>query len=152
VGSSDPTNRAYADKVERLIAELGLTERVHWTGYASPTQVSAALLATDVCVLPYRDGVSFRRGTLLACLAHGRAIVTTRPKVPLPQVQDRKIVLLVEPQDPEGLAHAVTQVSTDPDLRTQLQRGARTLAAEFTWESIAHRTAAVLDSLIRDSQ
>ncbi len=152
VGSSDPTNREYAEKVRRLIADLSLTERVHWTGYTSPAEISAALLATDVCVLPYRDGVSFRRGTLLACLAHGRAVITTRPTVPLPEIQDGSNVLLIEPRDPEGLARAAAQLSTDPDLQARLQRGARTLAAEFSWETIARRTAAVCDGLIRGSQ
>ena len=141
-GSSDPTNRAYAERVEGLIAGWGLQERVHWTGYTRPEEVSARLLATDVCVLPYRDGVSFRRGTLHACLAHGRALITTRPAVPLPEVQNGENMLLVEPRDPEGLAEAVTRVATDPALRVRLEAGAAVLAAEFTWEHIARQTAA----------
>ncbi len=35
VGSSDPTNAAYLQKVERLIGEQGLGDRVHWTGFTS---------------------------------------------------------------------------------------------------------------------
>ena len=142
VGSSDPTNRAYAERVERLIGELGLGDRVHWTGYTDPQAVSAGLLATDLCVLPYRDGVSFRRGTLMACLAHGRAIVTTRPSVPLPQVREGVNMLLVEPSDPQGLAEAIRRAAADPALRARLERGATALAAEFSWERIARRTAA----------
>jgi glycosyltransferase involved in cell wall biosynthesis len=152
IGTSDPTNRAYAEKIDRLIADLALTPRVHWTGYASPEQVSAALLATDACVLPYRDGVSFRRGSLLACLAHGRAIVTTYPSVPLPQVRDGKTMLLVEPRDPAGLAQAVTRLALSPELRTRLEAEAASLAAEFTWERIARRTTAVFDGLTGGGQ
>ncbi|HIP87534.1 MAG TPA: glycosyltransferase [Anaerolineales bacterium] len=142
VGSSDPTNRAYAERIEGLIGELGLTDRVHWTGYTDPQAVSAGLLATDLCVLPYRDGVSFRRGTLMACLAHGRAIVTTCPAVPLPQVREGKNMLLVDPNDPQGLAEAIRQAAADPALRARLEKGAIALAAEFSWERIARRTAA----------
>lgn len=141
VGSSDPTNQAYADYIERLIAELGLAQRVRWTGYTRPEEVSAALLATDVCVLPYRDGVSFRRGTLHACLAHGRAIVTTRPALPLQQVRDGENMLLVAPRDPQALADGVMRLAADPALRARLEEGARALAAEFTWERIARQTA-----------
>lgn len=148
VGSSDPTNRAFAARVEQLIANLGLSERVHWTGYASSEQVSAALLATDLCVLPYRDGVSWRRGTLLACLAHGRAIVTTQPAVPLPEVRNGGNMLLVEPQQPLELARAASRLAADPRLRARLEAEAETLAAEFTWEQIARRTAALFGSLI----
>jgi glycosyltransferase involved in cell wall biosynthesis len=147
VGSSDPTNRAYAERVESLIAKLGLEERVHWTGYSYPEAVSAGLLAADVCVLPYRDGVSFRRGTLHACLTHGRAIVTTRPAVPLPEARDGENMLLAEPRNPEGLAEAVTRLASDPALRERLEAGAVALAAEFAWERIARQTAALFKRL-----
>ncbi len=147
VGSSDPTNRAYAERVERLVVELNLGERVHWTGYVGPEGVSASLLATDVCVLPYRDGVSFRRGTLHACLAHGRAIVTTRPAVPLPNTRDGENMLLAAPRDPEGLTEAVMRLASVPELRARLEAGAAALAAEFTWERIARQTAALFGRL-----
>ncbi len=146
-GSSDPTNRAYAEKVETLIARLGIAERVRWTGYLNPEQVSAGLLATDVCVLPYRDGVSFRRGTLHACLALGRAIVTTHPAVALPETRDGENMLLLEPRTPEALADATARLAADPTLREQLGTGAQALAAEFTWERIARKTAALFRRL-----
>jgi glycosyltransferase involved in cell wall biosynthesis len=152
VGSSDPTNRAYAKRVEQLIADLGLEERVHRTGYANSEQISAALLATDLCVLPYRDGVSLRRGTLLACLAHGRAIVTTRPAVPLSEVRNGENMLLVEPQSPSDLAQAVRRLANDPRLRARLEARTRDLATEFTWDVIARRSAAFFASLIVDRQ
>ncbi|MCS7178113.1 MAG: glycosyltransferase family 4 protein [Anaerolineae bacterium] len=144
VGTSDPTNRAYAAFIDGLIAELGLTERVHWTGYTDPPSVSAGLLATDVCILPYRDGVSFRRGTLHACLAHGRAIVTTCPAVPLPEVRDGENMLLVPSRDADALAEAVLRLWRDPALRARLEAGARALATDFSWDRIARQTVAFL--------
>lgn len=147
VGTSDPTNRAYAALIDGLIAELGLAERVHWTGYTDPQAVSAGLLATDVCVLPYRDGVSFRRGTLHACLTHGRAIVTTHPAVPLPEVRDGENMLLVPPRDARALTEAILRVWRDPALRARLEEGARALAANFSWDRIARQTAAFVDCL-----
>ncbi len=151
-GTSDPTNLAYAERIDRLIAELDLADRVHWTGYLSPTQVSAALLATDVCVLPYRDGVSLRRGSLLACLAHGRAIVTTRPSVPLAWIRNGENMLLVEAGASSALAQAVIRLADDSRMRARLESGARDLAAEFTWERIARRTAAVFSRLLRNKR
>ncbi len=152
VGTSDPTNRAYAERVRALIAELGLADRVHWTGYTDPPSVSAGLLATDICVLPYRDGVSFRRGTLHACLAHGRAIVTTWPALPLPEVRDRENMRLVPPRDPRALAAAVVEIHRNPDLRVRLERGAQALAAEFSWERIARRTASFLEQILTEHE
>jgi glycosyltransferase involved in cell wall biosynthesis len=147
VGTSDPTNRLYAEQVDALINELGIGERVHWTGYTNPEQVSKGLLATDVCLLPYRDGVSFRRGTLHACLAHGRAIVTTHPSTPIPEVHDEWNMLLAQPRDPEDLARAVARVVSEPELRARMENGATALAASFSWERIARQTAAFFGRL-----
>ncbi len=140
VGSSDPTNRAYADHVQNLIQALGIENRVRWTGYVTPDQVSAALLSADVVVLPYRDGLSFRRGSLHAALAHGCAIVSTTPRVSLPELRDGENVLLVAPDDPAATGQAVLRLQQDAALRRQIGQGARKLAQQFTWAHIARRT------------
>jgi len=140
VGSSDPTNQAYAQQIESLIDELGLTERVRWTGYVAQEQVSAALLSADAVVLPYRDGISFRRGSLHAALAHGCPIISTFPAVRLPELVQCKNVLLVPPDDPDALSRAVQRLHDDPELGRRIGRGAAALARQFTWERIAERT------------
>ncbi|MCI0477233.1 MAG: glycosyltransferase family 4 protein, partial [Anaerolineales bacterium] len=81
VGASDPTNAAYLAKVKSEIGDLGLGNRVLWTDYTPPEIVTANFRAADLCVLPYRDGASYRRGTLMAALAHGCAIITTMARV-----------------------------------------------------------------------
>jgi glycosyltransferase involved in cell wall biosynthesis len=140
VGSSDPTNQAYADHIQALIAELGLDERVRWTGYVPNEQVSAALLSADAVLLPYRDGISFRRGSLHAALAHGCPIVSTTPVVPLPELVDGENVLLVPPDDPDALSRAALRLHHDPKLKERIGRGAAALSRLFTWAHIAQRT------------
>jgi hypothetical protein len=49
-------------------------------------RVSTFLHAADLMVMPYRDGVSLRRGTLMAVLAHGRPLLTTTPPIPTPEL------------------------------------------------------------------
>jgi glycosyltransferase involved in cell wall biosynthesis len=147
VGSSDATNRAYAERMSALIDQLNLTERVLYTGYVPAAEVSAAFAATDLCVLPYADGISFHHGTLMAALAHARPIVSTRPPLALPELVHGENVWLVPPNDPERLAAAITTLTQAPEHRQRLARGAATLATEFTWERIAARTAALFSTL-----
>lgn len=147
VGSSDATNRAYADRMTALTAELGLSDRVHYTGYVSPAEVSAAFAALDLCVLPYADGISFHHGTLMAALAHSQPIVSTRPPIELPELVHGENVWLVPPADPHALGAAISSLSADPEARQRLARGAARLAGAFTWERIASRTADLFESL-----
>ena len=147
VGASDSTNAAYLEKVKQLIERLGLTERVRWTGYVSEAEVSAYLLASDVCVLPYRDGASFRRGSLMAALAHALPIVTTaevETYVPptalkIPRLVHKENAWLAPPDDPSALATAVQTLMGDPALRQRLSAGAARLAEAFQWSDIAAR-------------
>ncbi len=146
VGSSDPTNQAYLAHVEQLINELGVADRVQWTGFTASEQVSANLLAADCAVLPYREGASLRHGSLMAALAHNLPIVTTRPSEsvsqaggPFPLLSHNISALLVSPDDPLALAQAVTQVMEDPALQARLSKASAELSRQFEWGTIAQR-------------
>ena len=147
LGSSDPTNVAYAQRVEGLIESLGLSERIQWTGFTSNEEVSANLMAGDLCLLPYRDGASFRRGSFMAALAHGRPIVSTVPRVAVRELADGENIALAPPDDVEELAARVEALITDPQLRERLGRGAKALSRMFEWDVIARRTMEVYHDL-----
>ncbi len=146
-GSSDATNQAYADRIDALISRLGVQDLVLWTGYTSAQEVSANLLSADACLLPYRDGASFRRGSFMAALAHGLPIITTTPAVDLHQLRHRRNVYLAPPAAPVAYGEAVATLREDSALRERLAAGASALAQEFGWESIATLTAGVFADL-----
>lgn len=161
-GASDPTNIAYAKYLADLEVSLGLTPapqpseslktseiypRILRTGFIDEAGVSAALKTCSCLALPYRDGVSFRRGTLLAALAHGCAVVSTQPRIPLPQVIDAQNMLLVPPDDPTALAQAIRRVLSDPALCQTLQQGSLALSQQFQWGTIAQKTLACFSNL-----
>ncbi len=152
VGSSDPSNLRYAEHIQGLIDELGLQERVLSTGFVPEPEVSASLLASDICVLPYRDGVSLRRGTFMAALAHGLPIVSTRypvakAHIPNPaehwhpsELRGGSNILLVPPDDEALLADAISRLIASPRLREHLGQEARALSGRFSWPQIARQT------------
>ena len=148
-GSSDPTNAKYAAEVERVIKSLGVKDSVIATGYLEPSAVSRALSVCDVMVLPYVDGASLRRGSLLAAIAHGKAIVTTEPRYPIVGLKQNESAVFVAPSDSRSLANAVQQVLQNEALRTRLQFGASEAAPLYTWDRIAAQTVGVFDSVLR---
>jgi glycosyltransferase involved in cell wall biosynthesis len=153
VGASDPTNVAYLARVKGLVEELDLREYIAWTGFLPAQAVSAYLLAADAAVLPYRDGASFRRGSLMAALAHGVPIVTTEPvqryEAPgFPVLIDGVSARLVPPDDPEAVADAVRGLISRRQLRLKLGQGGRSLTQLFTWDRIAAQTVRIYDELL----
>jgi glycosyltransferase involved in cell wall biosynthesis len=150
MGSSDPTNAEYAAQVDRLIEVLGLKDHVIATGYLDSIGVSRALLACDVMALPYLDGASLRRGSLMAAIAHGRAIVTTMPQYPIGGLTHDRSALFVPPNDPISLANAIRQTLIDPERRARLERGASEAAKLYTWDRIAAQTIEVYRSVISE--
>jgi len=139
-GTSDATNAAFSAEIEKLIARYDLSDRILHTGFVDAPEVSAHLMACDAVVLPYRDGVSFRRGSFMAALAHGCPVITTHPATPLPELRDGVNVRLVPPESATALVLAVTELLDAPELRARLGLGARELSALFSWETIAKRT------------
>lgn len=144
LGHSDPTNVAYARRIKGQVSEMDIDGSIRWTGQLSPADTSRALQSLDACVLPYEDGASFRRGTLMAALAHGLPIITTRPSrrpgAAGPGLSDRENCLLVPPGDVGALAEAIEELANSPSLRERLARGALDLSKQFTWERIARKT------------
>ncbi|MDX1522866.1 MAG: glycosyltransferase family 4 protein [Anaerolineae bacterium] len=151
VGHADPTNLAYAQRVQALIEQHHLTEVVHRTGYINLSDISANLLAADVVVMPYRDGVSFRRTTLIAALRHGRPVVSTIPADPglIPEIRPGENMLLAHPQDAFALAEKIAPLADDARLRQTLATGAEALGYLFEWHKIAQETAALYRQVTR---
>lgn len=149
-GSSDAANTgAFLESLRGLIAALGVEQRVHWTGFLADDQrVSTYLHAAQIMVMPYRDGASLRRGTLMAALAHGRPLVTTQPTTPVPELAHGQNVWLTPAADPAALAGAITTLAADGALRDRLGAAAARLGRAFTWDKIGERTAVFYQELL----
>jgi len=149
-GSSDPTNQAYEAELHMSIASAGLNDTVTFTGFLPDGEVSALLHTADAVALPFLDGASLRRGSLMAALQAGCAIVTTTPAVPTPGFTDGDTMMLVPSGDSAALAAALQQVLTNPALRETLQSGARSLSHQFEWPAIAASVASFCESVNAD--
>lgn len=150
-GVNDPTNRMTEDAVDRQCEAMGLTAFVRKTGRLPAAAVAAALAASDVCLLPYHDGASPRRGSLLAALAQGIPVVTTTPAPGvydgLPPFRNGEVARCVPAGDARAIAAGVRAILRDDALAARLRVGAATYAARFAWPVIAARTLALYETL-----
>ncbi|MFN8524808.1 MAG: glycosyltransferase [Chloroflexota bacterium] len=142
-GASDPTDRATSDRLSAALAALGLSDLTYRSGFVEAPALSVLLGACDVMALPFEDGASLRRGSLMAALAHGLPIVTTQPADASSTLVHARNALLVPAGDSVALGTALERLIGEPSTRAALSQGALELAREFDWDTIAARTANV---------
>lgn len=155
IGASDPANIAYADEIDSRIEHMGIGPYIHWTGFVNDDEVSAYLHAADAIVLPFRDGASYRRGSLMAAIHHGCSIITTAPKVDVPTFVDGENMLLVYQEiidaDVPPYVHVTPQILRlyrNPALRKRLAQGARDLSKSFDWDYITAAYLALFERIL----
>jgi glycosyltransferase involved in cell wall biosynthesis len=140
IGGLWPGAERYYEQLRALATAYQLDRWVHWIGYCPAEEVSAYLLASDLCVLPYDDGISSRRGSLMAALAHRVPVISTHPSIPSAYFKDGENVSLVPPRHPEALRDRILELMRAPQSKACLgQNGARLLQV-FSWPRIGQQT------------
>lgn len=138
---------ANADEVRTLFPKAPRGGRVRHTGYLPPEDVSQHLLALDVMLAPFVDGISCRRTSAIAAMAHGLPLVTTRGHLTDP-IFDGSPMVLVPAHDREGFAQAATDLAMDCERQDELSRRTRAFFDQhFAWKIIAERLIASTDVL-----
>lgn len=137
-GTSDYT---YLEKLKDICRTVGVNDQVSWLGYCKDEFASIYLYASDICVLPFNDGVRLNNSSFAVAASHGLPIVTTRgEKLEAPFINNEN-VKLCPPKNPKLLAAAIDELIHDPDLRQKLSNGSKKLADEFfSWDRVLDST------------
>lgn len=120
---------------------------VHNTGRLEADELSLHLWASDLVLLPFSDGVSTRRGTLMAALAHGRPVLGLRGRNTDAVFADAPDAVVLTPAgDPDAFSRAAVELSCDPGrLRAIGDAGRRLYESRFDWPVLAKGVAQVLE-------
>jgi len=111
-------------------------------GPSPAEEVSRRFAAMDIYLVPYLDGLSTRRTTLMAALQHGIATVGTRGPLTdsLLAQEDGRAFLLADVAAPEMFSTHVLRLATKMELRKQIaEEGASLYAREFAWQKIVEK-------------
>ena len=78
IGTEDNNHFSdYHKQVWKWIKQSNLKDCIEVTGYLSGEDVSREIKKSNMATLFYEDGLTLRRGSFLACLAHGIPIITS---------------------------------------------------------------------------
>jgi len=107
-----------------------LAQRVHATGIQSSQDLSRHISACHLMLQPYQDGVSGRRTSTMALLAHGAAVVSTIGKATESCWTESGAVKLVKPADIDAMVEVTRSLLDDADARCRLAAAAKALYDE----------------------
>lgn len=119
---------------------LPVNDRVICTGYVEPVQASRFLFCADLCLAPYIDGVSARRGSMMAAMAHGVPIVSTRGRLTDSPIFAESPLILTDVGDEVGFVAEAERLASDGAARRAIGGALRTFyEAHFSWPVISAR-------------
>ena len=131
----------------QLVAQLELSERVHFLGYRR--DVSELMRAVDFFVFPSRYepfGL-----VVIEAMASGLPVITATTTGAAELITPESGVVLSDSEDSQGLAQAMSSLKSDAELRQRMGQAARSIAEQHSWTSMAQRYVDVFEGLERQS-
>ena len=120
------------DRHQELARKAGVAERVHFLGLVDAGTLRACYQSCDLFVMP-SAGEGFGI-VYLEAMQYAKAVVAAHAGATPEVVLDGITGLLVQYGNVQQLAHALTRLCLEPELRTQLgQAGSRRLQEKFTF-------------------
>lgn len=136
---------AYLGELTSLAAQLGLQDRVVFTGMRS--DIERILAELSISVMPsLSEGLS---NALLESMAAGLPVVATRVGGTAEAVQDGENGFLVPPGDPQAIAQVVGRLLDAPALGERIGDAARrSIAARYSMTRVVESTSLIYEALL----
>jgi glycogen synthase len=136
---------AEGESLRMRASELGIADRVKFLGPVGREELPRMLAGARVFALPSRSepfGIA-----LLEAMAAGVPSVATRSGGVVEFARDGETALLVDVDDSENLASAISALATNTDLRARLSAEGRRTAWRLSWSAITEQYEALYNSL-----
>jgi glycosyltransferase involved in cell wall biosynthesis len=139
------------EQLRRRIAELGLSAAVEFPGFIDRRQLISFLSSHHILVMPSRME-SFGVAALEASASARPVIATNVGGIP-EVVRDGETGVLVEPENADALAAAITQLAGDRDKMKRLGLAGYEFVKEtYRWERNLDQMCDLYDRLIHDAK
>lgn len=124
------------DQLQQMARELGIGDKLHFTGWVDYEEVPGYLAATDICVVPDPSSVYNDRSTIVKMMEYmAQAKPVVAFDLPEHRVTAGNTALYAQPNDEREFAQQLLRLMDDADLRRQLgAAGQQRLIDNFTWE------------------
>jgi glycosyltransferase involved in cell wall biosynthesis len=142
-------DREIAQMAPAMVAELGLADRVTFTGRLPREDLVRTYNEAEVMVSPsLYEGFGLPAAEAMAC---GTPVVATTAGAFPEVIADGETGVLVPPGDAPALAEAIQSLLLDPARRGRMgTAGAERIRREFSWRVCAEKTAALYEEVLAE--
>lgn len=131
-----------------LADELGVRDRIRFTGRVAYESVPAYVTASDVCVAPFirdrNDTIGLSPLKVYEYMGCGKPVVASDIAGVRELLERSRGGIPVRPEDPAAIASAVSMLLTDSEMRTQMGRaGCEYVRKNNSWEIVARKVGEV---------
>lgn len=140
------------ERLESMVKDIGVSDKVIFTGMVPYQNVPCYINASDVCVAPFISQRNERIGLsplkLCEYLACEKPVIASRISG-LEILEKHQMGLLVPPEDEVALAQAIVRMLKDYSLREEMGKNGRQYVVKHrSWENVARKTLQVFEELI----
>jgi glycosyltransferase involved in cell wall biosynthesis len=150
IGSASKQDKPYEDNLRKLTTDLGLTEKVLFTGWREDIKDLIGIF--DVLV---QASTTFPEGfglTVLEAMALGKPVVVTNVPGPAELVVNEKTGLIVPASNPGKLAEAIEKIVTNQEQASAMGKlGRQNAEAWFNMELTVKKIESLYDELLESA-
>jgi len=132
-------------EMKSFIKKNKLEKIVSFTGFCTEEKISKYLMASDICAIPLKNGLTTKRGSFFAPLFHKLPIITTYSNFMPEGLVNYKNVVLIKYGDKNGFQRAILELAENKNLRDKLSKNIPELLEHFSWDTIANQTINLYD-------
>lgn len=124
---------AYVSSLQQQAEKLGVSSRIHWTGFLEESKISEVLSWMDVVVFPYRQVTE--SGTLHIALGHHRIILAS--KLDAFEEIENTYKCLRTFSDTNEMKSLIQSLVTDEKIRKEMVSNMKRFTQDRNWKTVA---------------
>jgi glycosyltransferase involved in cell wall biosynthesis len=131
-----------------LVNDLGLSERVIFTGRVPDEDIHFLYSVADFIVFPYLYGFEGPSGPLAFAIQHRLPIIGNNIGHLSNEIRSMREGILVPPKDPQALTKAMTLIADNDDLRHTFAENLKMKSNGALWQDVASKTCDLYNQLL----
>jgi len=128
IGACLPRHEDYLQQLRRYAPN-----NIHWIIGAELTEVALRMSSALAAYLPFPDGATYRRGSIIAALINGLPVISTS----FPVTPDSLARVVLRADTPEQAFAHLRLLQDSPERRQEVSAASRLLGLQFSWGQVA---------------